>query len=112
MPLFSIALSHLCRRSRKFTSILILIVSSSVLPLGFLICPTFVGAQSTGGRILGRVADPSGAVLSGVKITATNEATGVVYSGKSNANGEYRISNLPEGTYDLRTVLTGFSPST
>ena len=28
-----------------------------------LICSTLVFAQSTGGRILGRVADPSGAVL-------------------------------------------------
>ncbi len=34
-------------------------------------------AQSTGGRILGRVADPSGAVLAGAKVTLSNEATGV-----------------------------------
>ena len=31
---------------------------------------TFLLAQSTGGRILGRVADPSGAVLADVKVTA------------------------------------------
>ena len=36
-----------------------------------------LSAQGTGGRILGRIADPIGAVLSGVKVTATNEATGV-----------------------------------
>ena len=38
---------------------------------------SFLLAQSTGGRILGRVADPSGAVLANVKVTAVNEATGV-----------------------------------
>jgi hypothetical protein len=34
-------------------------------------------AQGTGGRILGRVSDPSGAVLAGVNITLTNQATSV-----------------------------------
>ncbi len=38
---------------------------------------TAVLAQGTGGRILGRISDPSGAVLSGAKVTATNDATGV-----------------------------------
>ena len=45
--------------------------------LGLLtILSTPASSQSTSGRILGRVADPTGAVLSGVKITLTNEATG------------------------------------
>ena len=35
-----------------------------------LVVSTFLLAQSTGGRILGRVADPSGAVLANVKVTA------------------------------------------
>ena len=52
-----------------------------------LFCIAFIGlsalvatpafGQSTGGRILGRVADPTGAVLTGVKVTLINEATGV-----------------------------------
>ena len=41
-----------------------------------LVSSTSLLAQSTGGRILGRVADPSGAVLAGVKVTLVNEATG------------------------------------
>ena len=41
-----------------------------------LVCPTFLLAQSTAGRIVGRVADPSGSVLSNVKVTVVNEATG------------------------------------
>ena len=42
-----------------------------------LISSTLLVAQSTGGRILGRVSDPAGAVLTGVKVALTNEATGV-----------------------------------
>ena len=42
-------------------------------------------AQGTGGRILGRVADPSGAVLAGVKVTLTNEATGVSHESTTKA---------------------------
>ena len=38
--------------------------------------PSSALAQSTGGRIVGRVADPTGAVLAGVKVTLTNQATG------------------------------------
>ena len=34
-------------------------------------------AQSTGGRINGRVTDPSGAVIADATITITNDATGV-----------------------------------
>ena len=38
---------------------------------------SLLAAQGTGGRILGLVSDPSGAVLSGVKVTAANAATGI-----------------------------------
>ena len=57
-----------------------------------LICSTLLFAQGTGGRILGRVADPSGAVLAGVKVTATNEATGVTRETQTNAQRRLRLS--------------------
>ena len=47
-----------------------LIFLSSVLSL-CLICSTLASAQGTGGRILGRVSDSSGAVLAGVRVTLT-----------------------------------------
>jgi len=52
------------------------IFSTSVLSL-CLICSTILAAQGTGGRVLGRVTDPSGAALAGVKVTLTNPATNV-----------------------------------
>src|SRR5579864_366429 len=65
-------------------------------------------AQGTGGRILGRVSDPSGAVLSGVKIVATNDATGVAHDVLSNDSGDYVFPDLPVGTYSLAFDLAGF----
>jgi len=73
-----------------------------------LVCSTLVSAQSTGGRILGRVADSSGAVLGDVKVTATNEATGIARDTKTNTSGDYVFLELPVGTYALSFDLSGF----
>jgi hypothetical protein len=73
-----------------------------------LICSTLMSAQSTGGRILGRVADSSGAVLANVKVTATNDATGITRETKTNASGDYVFPEVPVGTYTLTFDLTGF----
>jgi Carboxypeptidase regulatory-like domain len=74
-----------------------------------LICSTFLSAQSTGGRILGRVADSTGAVLAGVKVTLTNEATGVTRDSVTNDSGDYGFPQVPVGTYTLKFDLTGFN---
>lgn len=68
-------------------------------------------AQTSSGALVGVVRDASGAVIPNSKVNATNEATGIIYTGLTNGSGEYRISNLPEGTYDIRTVVAGFTPS-
>jgi len=73
-----------------------------------LICSPLVFAQGTGGRILGRVADATGAVLANVKVTATNEATGVTHDTETNASGDYAFPTIPVGTYTLSFDLAGF----
>jgi len=72
------------------------------------VIPTLLSAQGTGGRILGRVADPSGAVVGGVKVTAINEATGVTRDTQTSASGDYGFPDIPVGTYTLTFELTGF----
>ncbi len=105
MPLFCLAICKLSRLSCKC----IVFLPSLVLTLSVvLICSTFLFAQSTGGRILGRVADPSGAVLSGVKVTATNEATGVSRETTTNDSGEYVLVSVQPATYTIEYELTGF----
>jgi outer membrane receptor protein involved in Fe transport len=84
-----------------------LIALSSILSL-CLICSTLVSAQGTGGRILGRVSDPTGAILSGVKVTLTNDATGVSSESVTNDNGDYGFPQVPVGVYRMEFDLTGF----
>ena len=92
------------RSSRKSSWLLF---SSSALSL-CLICSTLTFAQGTGGRILGRVSDSSGAVLAEVTITLTNEATGVSSDIPLASNGEYSFPQVPVGTYRVEFDLAGF----
>ena len=65
-----------------------------VVAVAFL-APTLLPAQGTGGRILGRVSDPSGAVIAHVKVVVTNEATGVSRDAESNDSGDYSFPRFP-----------------
>ena len=66
-------------------------------------------AQSTRGELAGNVADPTGATIAGVTITAINEATGGKNVAISTSAGAYRFSALPIGTYTVTATGAGFS---
>jgi len=70
--------------------------------------PASLSAQGASGRILGRVSDPTGAVLSGAKVTLTNEATNVSRNGLTNDSGDYSFVDVVPGTYAIQYELTGF----
>jgi hypothetical protein len=76
--------------------------------LGSLFIPAFLVAQGTSGRILGRVADPTGAVVAGVKVTLANEATNVSRDTTTNTSGDYDFVEVPVGTYRLEFDQKGF----
>ena len=59
-------------------------------------------------RIRGTVTDPQGAVLSGVKVTATNEATQIKFDAVTGADGSYYFAQLPVGTYMISVSASGF----
>jgi hypothetical protein len=59
-------------------------------------------------KIQGTVTDPTGAVLSGVKLTATNVGTNLPYTAQSGADGNYVFLNLPIGTYRVTATNSGF----
>ncbi len=73
-----------------------------------LLIPTLLLAQGASGRIVGRVADPSGAVLAGVKITLLNEATGISRDANTNDSGDFSFVEVVPGTYTVQFELTGF----
>src|SRR2546423_13731483 len=59
-------------------------------------------------QISGTVRDPSGAVLPGVEITATQTETGIARTTVTNETGSYALPNLPTGPYRIEAGLPGF----
>src|SRR3989454_12340581 len=59
-------------------------------------------------QIIGTVKDPTGAVLPGAEIVATQTETGVARNTISNETGAYVLPNLPVGPYKLEVSLPGF----
>jgi hypothetical protein len=94
-------------------------IRSCVALAVFLCVSVFVGihprtayGQAEQGTITGSVKDPSGAMVSGAKITATNVATNVVSTTVSDARGYYTIPYLNPGMYNVSAEAQGFSVST
>jgi len=77
-----------------------------VLAATFLACIT-VYAQAVS-QISGTVKDPSGGVVPGVELTATQTDTGVKRTATADAAGLFVIPNLPLGPYRLEAKKTGF----
>src|SRR5262245_35356654 len=67
-------------------------------------------AQATA-QISGTVRDPSGAVLPGVTVTATQTETGFSRTTVTDADGLYVVTSLPLGPYNLEATLQGFRTS-
>src|SRR5439155_3400826 len=59
-------------------------------------------------KIQGTVTDPTGGVLGGVKLTATNVGTNLAYAAESKPDGTYTFLNLPIGTYRVTATNSGF----
>src|SRR5919108_1716470 len=73
---------------------------------------TALFSQSSNGTISGTVSDATGAVIPGVTVTATNNATGVVTTVISNDAGVYNFASLQPGTYNVSAMLPGFQTRT
>src|SRR5215472_14119605 len=86
-----------------------------VRSLRFIVCLAATATaygQGVNGTITGTVTDPSGSVVSGASVEATNVETGVLYTAASTNTGNYAIPNLPVGTYTVTAKLSGFKTYT
>jgi hypothetical protein len=86
-------------RSKKFQAI-------AAAPAFFALILFFAGArtaraQAGSGGISGLVADTTGAIIPGAKVTAKNTATGTLLSTVSTGGGLYSFISLPPGSYEI-----------
>jgi len=76
-----------------------LLVSAAVLPLT---------AQVDRATLNGTVTDASGAVIPGARIVLVAPATGLNRETKASSTGDYNITGLPIGTYNITFSHAGF----
>lgn len=69
-------------------------------------------AQTITGSITGTAVDPSGAVVPGVKVVATNTGTNGTFTAVTNDAGIYNLVFLPAGIYTVEAELQGFKKLT
>ena len=83
---------------------------SKIYCLVAILCATGVSLAQIGGSgsIEGTVTDPSGAVVAGATVTATNVATSVATTRQTTNAGFYVITPLPAGEYKVTVTANGF----
>jgi len=91
------------RFPRTFQTVLISLLAVLLL-LPCLVAQTTVST----GTILGTVIDPTGAVVSGAKVTITEKATGHVITTTTSSAGTYTSGALIPGNYVVRVESKGF----
>jgi hypothetical protein len=65
-------------------------------------------AQTTFGSILGTIRDSQGNVIPSAKVTLVNQGTSVERTDTSNQAGDYSLTNIAPGIYDLTIEMSGF----
>ncbi len=90
---------------RKFIQTLVLLCALACL------CAMPLAAQTFRGTILGTVTDPNGAVVPGARVMTRHVGTGLQRGTFTDADGNYTISELPIGTYEVSVEQSGFQPS-
>src|SRR5438128_2330848 len=67
-------------------------------------------AQGRIGTIQGTVKDPNGAVVPNAKVTLKQSVTGYTQSVQADADGTFKLVNVPFNTYTVRAEAAGFQP--
>jgi hypothetical protein len=65
-------------------------------------------AQLQSGRIVGTIFDPQKAGIPGATVTVTNLATNVSRSAVTDAEGNYVVTPLDPGTFNVTAEVPGF----
>src|SRR2546426_9065648 len=85
-----------------------LVMRFTLVALLFLIFAATAAGQTSSATVVGRVTDPSGAVIPGVNIKITNLDTNAARQSTSNGAGDYTVPYLTPGRYALEAAVEGF----
>src|SRR5581483_36762 len=69
-------------------------------------------AQGDRGSITGTIVDPAGAVVPGAMVEGKNIGSGALYQTVSTSTGNYTLSELPPGSYEVKFTAQGFKTFT
>ena len=87
---------------------LMLFISFALAASYWCVNPASLHAQTVSGTILGQIQDQQGAAIGKAEVSARNLETGAVRKTTSEDNGEYRISSVPAGSYEVSASVAGF----
>jgi Carboxypeptidase regulatory-like domain/TonB-dependent Receptor Plug Domain len=97
-------------RSRSLLRSRLALLALFTLLLG--ICVPLLMGQSAGtSGLAGTITDPSGAAIPNVNVTLTNNDTGQTRTATTGADGQYKFTLLPPGSYKVRFSAMGFKTS-
>ena len=87
------------RAYKKIAAVAFVMIGFSAITFG----------QAGSATVRGKVTDPSGLVVVGANVEATNTATSVTHPTATNDAGFYCLSSLPPGRYSLTVEKAGFA---
>ena len=97
----------------RFHCLMHFVVAVSIGFAGFMAAQAQSPAPSTGTATLrGHIADPTGALIPGAKITITNALGVTQRTTTSDAAGTYAVTGLAPGSYIVQATVDGFAPFT
>jgi hypothetical protein len=88
----------------KFSTLFLIVLSVLV--------PATIAAQTHRASLRGTVYDPNKAAVTGATVTITSTATGDVRTTTSDSKGQFAISSLPAGEYEVRVEASAFRAHT
>src|SRR5919198_5250295 len=83
-------------------------VPTVLLGLALFTIATTLDAQTIRATLTGTVTDPAGAAVPGVAVTATNTATNITSTARTNDAGVYTFTALAPGEYVVAVEQSGF----
>ena len=81
---------------------------ATLLTVAVVVSAVAAFAQGDRGTITGTISDSAGAVVAAAPVQAKNVATGALYDAASTDTGNYTLSQLPAGAYEVNVTVPGF----